>query len=250
MDRRTFRFLLKSHRLFGLFLIAFILLLSTTGIALNHTDALGLAKLKAPGFIAARYYADISDIEVMGFKVEQQHFYALGGQLYANGLSVTDCNFLQGAVAMHEQWVALCDSELLFITPQLEFIEQVGLTYGLPEQVLDPAWDKSTLHESMLAAVLEKDRPGLLILKTSRGNISLDPLQLMANDYTGSVSYISAVPVPDKYLLAETISWQQFILDLHSGVFAGKVGKWWMDMVAILLILMAFSGFFMWRRFH
>ncbi len=246
MSRRTFRFLLKSHRLLGLFLIAFILLLSTTGIALNHTDALGLARLPAPDFIAARYYADISNIEVMGFKIKQQYFYALGGQLYINQLSVASCDVLQGAVAMQDQWAALCDGDLLFISPQLEFIERVGLAYGLPDLTLG----SHALPESMLGVVLDKDKLGLLILKTSRGNVSFDPLQLVTNDYTESITYAAPVRVPDKYLLTETISWQQFILDLHSGIFVGNIGKWWMDLVAILLMLMAFSGFFMWRQFH
>ena len=233
MNRVTFKFLLKSHRLLGLFLIAFILLLSVTGIALNHTDSLGLSKHSVPGFIASRYY---SGDAVLGFAYGERHVYALSGQLHIDRLAITSCKKIQGLVALDSELVVLCDGELLLFTPEFEFIERMGVALGLPDGV------------SGLAGLANAD--GWLALRLATGAVAFNPAQLETRALTEQVSYAGPGIVPTAKLEAEAISWQQFILDLHSGMFAGNAGKWLMDLVAILLIVMALSGFLMWRRFH
>jgi uncharacterized iron-regulated membrane protein len=54
--------------------------------------------------------------------------------------------------------------------------------------------------------------------------------------------------MPVNLLLNDSVSWQQFILDLHSGMFIGTAGKWLVDLVAIFVIGMAISGLVMWRN--
>ena len=42
------------------------------------------------------------------------------------------------------------------------------------------------------------------------------------------------------------VSWEQFILDLHSGKLLGLYGVMFSDLLAVLLIFMSISGIMMW----
>jgi len=52
----------------------------------------------------------------------------------------------------------------------------------------------------------------------------------------------------NELILGSSITWQQFFLDIHSGIFVGNIGKWFMDLVALSLCGMAVSGIAMWYR--
>ena len=43
-----------------------------------------------------------------------------------------------------------------------------------------------------------------------------------------------------------TISWQRLMQDLHSGRWFGGWGVWMMDIAAVILLLLAVSGLWMW----
>ena len=42
------------------------------------------------------------------------------------------------------------------------------------------------------------------------------------------------------------LTWERVILDIHSGRFFGSLGPWFMDLVALSLIIMAISGIYLW----
>jgi len=49
-------------------------------------------------------------------------------------------------------------------------------------------------------------------------------------------------------LLLQAIAWQQFMLDLHSGIYFGSWGVLFFDMVGFFVILIAVSCIVMWRK--
>lgn len=42
------------------------------------------------------------------------------------------------------------------------------------------------------------------------------------------------------------ISWERFLLDIHSGAFFGSSGRWLSRLAAVVMILLALSGFYTW----
>lgn len=42
------------------------------------------------------------------------------------------------------------------------------------------------------------------------------------------------------------ISWERFLLDIHSGAFFGSIGRWLSRLAAVVMILLALSGFYTW----
>jgi uncharacterized iron-regulated membrane protein len=47
---------------------------------------------------------------------------------------------------------------------------------------------------------------------------------------------------------SEVLPLERLLLDLHSGRFFGSAGPWIMDAAAVLLVLLALSGTWIWLR--
>ncbi len=214
------------HRTVGQVVLAFVLIIAVTGVLLNHSVGMSLDQHAVPGWIAAWYY---DDNEMSGFRVTDQHLYQLGSEIRLDAIPVTSCvDTLNGAVALGSQIAALCGSELLLVSPQGELIERLGSIHGVPEGV-------QRLGSSDGDLILELD--GM----TQRFALDSLSLEIVAGDVIWQMS----VPVPAALvegMLAGTVTWEKFILDIHSGRIVGDVGPWLADLVALMLVFMALSG--------
>jgi len=74
----------------------------------------------------------------------------------------------------------------------------------------------------------------------------IDTLEISKSD--SIVEPKAEIVVPQKLALGHSISWQQFILDLHSGIILGNMGKLFLDLVSLCLCGMAVSGIAMWLK--
>jgi len=229
MEEKTLKFFRKSHRHVGIALAVFLLLVSVTGMLLNHTETLRLDHRFVPPFIAKQYYQNQT---VAGFKLDEHYYYTLDKQLYADRVALTSCDTIQGIGRLPNQLAVLCDAELILLTPDHELIERIGVAYGLP------------VNLSRIA--VQNDQ---LLLASDAEIFSFNTANLDAVKVTTVVRHWpERHTVPVDLLLNDSVSWQQFILDLHSGMFIGIAGKWLADLVAIFLIGMAISGLVMWRN--
>tara|TARA_R110002111_G_scaffold125706_5_gene190115 strand:- start:243 stop:977 length:735 start_codon:yes stop_codon:yes gene_type:complete len=220
----------RLHKQVGVFVSVFLCLLAITGIALNHSEALALDKKYVPGWIAAFY---LGSTEVRGIQKEDQYLYSFGGQFFVDRAPVTSCLELQDFEFFDGQEIALCDGGLIILTPDFQVIERIDNSVGLPEGV----------------ANIQVDDTGFLVNTDSTWqSFDLLTLDLSPTEFSQAVQAPAWVPIPTEMLLGDSITWQKFILDLHSGVVIGLPGKLFADLVALLLIGMAISGVWMWRN--
>jgi len=227
---RQLTFSQKLHRRVGVTLALFLCLLAMTGIALNHSDEIGLDENYVPGWIARLY---LGSTEVLGIQSSNHFFYSLGGNLLVDRTTISRCTRLQDWASLDDQEVALCDGELILLSPGFELIERVDGALGLPSNITE-------IHST---------GPEFLVLADSQWlSLDLVSLKLSRVAFDGHVSETDWRPVPMDYLLGESVTWQQFILDVHSGVVIGLPGKLFTDLVAILLVLMVMSGLWMWHK--
>jgi hypothetical protein len=232
--KNIYYLLRRSHRTVGVFLIVFVLLLSGTGILLNHTDDLNLSNHYAPSFIAARYYPNGGkDRHIKGWLFQGSYYYALDGQLFRDNEQLGRCEDIHGVGRLDEHIIILCNGELLIMTTGHRLIERLDVAMGIPSGI-----DKMAVQDGRLI-IADGDSQYAFDLESLVGN-RLNPASI--------VDWPMAEDVPGKLLLSQSISWQQFILDVHSGIFIGKMGKWFSDLVAICLSGMAISGLAMWLR--
>jgi hypothetical protein len=55
--------------------------------------------------------------------------------------------------------------------------------------------------------------------------------------------------VANKKFQSQFLNWERVILDAHSGRLFGNLGVWFMDIVALMLILLSVSGIYIWLKF-
>lgn len=227
---KVFHYLRKSHRSAGIFLSVFLIMLSVTGVVLNHTDELALAKKFVPSFIAARYYPD--DQSTFGYLVEEQYFYSLKGRLYVDKEDITHCSELKGVIQHKQQQVILCVDDVLILTMKNQLVERLDSSLGLPLGIQGI----STFENQ-------------LVINTSLKNYLFNPETLELEESLNlAIKRQAKAELPTDLVLGNSISWQQFFLDIHSGIFFGNFGKWFMDLIALCLCGMAVSGIAMWFK--
>ncbi len=121
--------------------------------------------------------------------------------------------------------------------------ETIGSTYGLPESI------------SGLAVVDDQ-----LLLNTALGAMVADIEQLQWQPYhqqdsqAAVIEWAVANQTPEHIMrqlqphLGGELNWERVLLDLHSGRLAGQLGRWVMDLVALVLMVLAFTGIWLWIR--
>lgn len=227
----------RWHRRTGVAIFVFLLLLSVTGVVLNHSTDLGLNEkfVDAPWLV--RVYGDSS---------ADQPAYRLGakwisrapdGHLYLDATEAAPClGDFAGAIERQSLIVAACTEELILLTPDGQLIESVSATSGLPVPLtgIGESDDGVMLHSSQKWWLADLDQ---LEFQQAREGVLIQ--QLAPGVLPAAIT--DAIPAPQQWL-----SWERLLLDLHSGRILGLAGVLLVDLVGILLICIACSGLVMW----
>ncbi len=240
------RLLFSSHRYMGLTSAFFIILLSISGIMLNHTEALKMDEkhLQAPALL--NWYG-IKPAEIgYSFKMTDHWLTEVQQRLILNEqpLNTGNCE-LVGALIWQQMIIAACQNSLLLLTLQGETIEQLNALHGIPQGITH----------------LGVDTQQQIVLRTDQQNYQGD-MQLLewSSSQAHDIRWLtpSALPKPLSRQLqqnyqGEGISLERVVLDLHSGRILGHWGVYLMDLMAILFLLLAGMGVWMWswrKRHH
>ncbi|MFC1578958.1 PepSY domain-containing protein [Pseudomonadota bacterium] len=241
MQRRrpkTVGLLWRWHRRLGLVAALFVLLLSVSGIVLNHSSELGLDSAMVEWSALRRAYGD-GGADLPAYRADGRWVYrAASGRVYLDAREVAPCRGgLVGAEALEGLLVVACAEELLLLTADGQLIESAISGTGLPVPV-------TGIGATATGVVLQ-----------SRGNWWLADLDGMAFDEpapggaavrqrapgTLPVNLRQAIPGQDAWL-----NWERLLLDLHSGRLFGPVGVGVVDAIGVLLCALALSGVAMW----
>jgi hypothetical protein len=152
--------------------------------------------------------------------------------------------------------IVACHASLMLLTPDGELVERLEL-----ERPLIDLESVSYIQGGMA-----------LLIKTASGQFSFDPFvmtwrklpadfadagleraawiypQTLPSFYSslrraGLVSQLDAL---DSWRISGDLHWQRVVQDLHSGRFFGSMGVWVVDLSALLLLVLALSGLWMW----
>ena len=126
----------RWHRRIGLLCLLFVVVLSVTGILLNHTSSLKLDSIKLRSPILASLYG-LPRPEPLSLPVAGQWLTHDGlNQLYLDDAAIAQCQApLLGAVSHNGLLQVLCDQELLLLSPEGELLESITPVLGLPAGV-------------------------------------------------------------------------------------------------------------------
>lgn len=235
--------LLRVHRRMGIVSALFVILLSLSGLILHHGPRLNLDNQ----FISSSRLLSWYEIEVPPINIQYragQH----GVQLIAESIyfdsdrlpgSFSD---LKGFVATEFGFVAATSNQLLLLTDTGEMIEVLGRVNQVPTGI----------------SRIANNGSGRLVLQTAMGIIDADLDGLRWTQSTSSASQLawSDSSSPQAQLSAQIradyaaslISWERVLLDIHSGRILGNLGVVLVDLMALLFMLMAASGVWIWSR--
>lgn len=221
------RLLRLLHRQGGIVLAVFLILFAISGVLLNHTEDFGLADRPVPAAVASRYYQSDG---VDGFVVDRQYIYAISGTLYIGRNAVGNCEGgLRGSVSLGDFLAALCGDELILATPTGELVERLSAAHGVPADI-----------EGIGFA------DGALVVALPEGNRIFDTVSLDLKPLSADAVMSTTVAVPSSVVMSDSVSWEQFVLDLHSGKYFGGAGVWLADLLALALMLLGLTGIVMW----
>ncbi|HEX2138112.1 MAG TPA: PepSY-associated TM helix domain-containing protein [Woeseiaceae bacterium] len=233
----------RVHRWLGLSVLLFVLLLSTTGIALNHTSAWRLDEIYVgwPWLLAA-YGIDAPDPSA-SFAAGEHRVTLLGGRLYLDGRELArGFEALAGAAATEELLVIAAGAEVFLLTSAGELVERMDLSAALPAGI-------STVGLADGRVVVQSGDA------LFRFDESLVDLHAAPPTRASRVRWSTASTVPaDELARIEDLyrgrgmTLERVLVDLHSGRIVTRFGAWLMDFVAVLLIVLSFTGLTMWRR--
>lgn len=235
--RRVMRSL---HRSVGIVVFLFVIILSVTGVLLNHTSDLKLdQRFVSSPWLLEHYGLDTVQADAV-FLLDQRVISQFGEQLFVDTKPVTTIyRPLLGGVVLDEIYVLATDDALILLNPDGEFIERMGAESGIPPMIQNIG----LFHGDPVL----QTREGMW-----RSDFLLEEWELVSLQ---GVGWSVPEPMPESidkqlatYFHGFGVSVEQVVLDIHNGHIITKFGVWILDVVAVLMILLSLSGLWIWFR--
>jgi len=230
--------IIDLHRYIGIFLSLFLVILSITGIFLNHTDDLKLDKrhLKWP-WLMKLYGLEAPHVD-QHFEVSDHFISNYQGQIFINGQSSFAIQeSLKGIVLSNGVFYIATSKEVYLFSEKLEFIN-----------ILEPPVEEiqSIGQDQLNNTILIQDKARQIwSLNDIENDWQLTEIQ--SNPWSIETSMTSMQQEMMKnYFFGQGIALEQFLLDLHNGVILKKLGKYLLDIVGILTLVLSITGIWMW----
>jgi len=230
------RLLYRLHRYIGLVSAIVLIIISITGIALNHTEDLMLDSQMIASDAILDWYGIESPSHLKTYATENHWLTQINQQIYFDhSMLLKNEQELLGVVETAEFIVAALSDSLLLISLQGELIEQ------------------SSMSGVELIGV---DQQQHIVVKSASGIVYSDDGLLSWYPYINEMllwSKAKMLPDEDELTIKNSfrssiLPMERVILDLHSGRFFGNVGVIIVDISGVLLILLALSGCAIWLK--
>ena len=229
------------HRYIGLTAALGVIILSVTGLLLNHTSELKLGSRHVQSAALIDWYGIKSPELETGYPAAGYTITQVGDRIYRDTRHLADkANRLIGAVELADMLIIGLDGHLLLYTPRGELIEDLGGSAGVPA--------------GMQAIGITADRK--LAIQAAHGYYQTDDsfLEWRETD-TLTAQWSRAVPLEETLRVELTSAYrgsglpvERVILDIHSGRILGTWGVYLVDFIAVLFIALALSGSWLWWR--
>lgn len=230
----------QTHRVVGVSSVLFLVLISASGLILNHADDFGLSHRAAAPWLLRLYGDELPPVD-SAFSAAAVLFATSSDTLYANGKSLANgIGPLVGAVANDDIYIVATGREFLVANIDLELIERYAPdTPGAVDRI-------GKTGERVIVTIQET----LYEFDPRSMNLS-GPVMLSTDDVrwsqraTPSAEQAAQIGVA---ALGQAINWERVLLDFHSGRILPTVGRYLADLTAICILYMCFTGVFIWAR--
>jgi len=232
----TLKKIVDLHRYIGLGICIFLVHLALTGIFLNHSIGLRLDKTFVTWpWLLNQYNLSVPE-PVNIFTIGKNNFSTIDGEVFFNDKPIFLAEEeLLGAIQNRDTFILASSSIITVISKEgyiinkdniLPFtIKNIGF-YG-DEVAINDSEDKIWSSESING--VWKLTENVTAQWSKEGSITLANQEKIR-----------------KYYVGDGVSLEQIILDFHSGAIFQKAGKIFFDVISILLIILSFTGIWLW----
>ncbi|MCL5801335.1 MAG: PepSY domain-containing protein [Gammaproteobacteria bacterium] len=242
------KYLRRWHRRVGVTAAVFAIVLAVTGVLLNHTEGLALDSRYVRSELVLDWYGIAPPGKPVSYPVGGHWVSQLGGYIYFDEqtLAIDEPGHLLGAVGLAGNVIIAVEGQIVLLSAAGEVLEILGGAQGVPA--------------GMRQIGVKDDK---LVVRASHGDyfadkdlLHWDESEEVGDRHVPVVADWAKVSAPPEGLYAKLVeayrgkglTLERVLLDLHSGRIAGLVGVAVVDVSAILFILLAISGIWMWVR--
>jgi hypothetical protein len=232
----TLKKIVDLHRYIGLGICIFLVHLAVTGIFLNHSIGLRLDKTFVTWpWLLNQYNLSVPE-PVNIFTIGKNNFSTIDGEVFFNDKPIFLAEEeLLGAIQNRDTFILASSSIITVISKEgyiinkdniLPFtIKNIGF-YG-DEVAINDSEDKIWSSESING--VWKLTENMTAQWSKEGSLTPENKEKIR-----------------KYYVGDGVSLEQIILDFHSGAIFQKAGKIFFDVISILLIILSFTGIWLW----
>lgn len=232
----------RLHRSFGAFAVVFVLFMVLSGLALNHSNDLGLDQRKASQSFLLGWYGLGKPSSIQSYAIGGDWLSFAGSQLYLNDKPVATIQGGVGAVSNGDLFIAAGSDELLLLDHEGSLVERIPWL-----SISKAPIEAVGLQANGLVAVKTADQVWLADANLLTWQTAEEPL--------ASPQWSFSEPAPDAIQVSITslyrgdgLSLERVLLDLHSGRIFGSIGVLIYDLLALALGFLSISGLILWFR--
>lgn len=236
------RLILAVHRWLGLLSAVFLVVLALTGLALNHSERLGLNQVTIDNRLILKRYGMTQAADITAFRIhDNDTLVHIDNRILLNGEPLAESGLPVGIYQGDAFSVVASADQLIYLNSDGELVELLPVTQ-LPFSRL--------LH-------LGTGDSGAPVLVAAEGQWQPDPDWLEFRPYTGPYTVDSLVSIDLNESARQELleayqgsgpSLYRVLLDLHSGRLFGWGGRTAMDLAALAILLLVSSGISGWLR--
>jgi hypothetical protein len=261
-EKRRKNLFRKWHRRVGFSAALFLINLAVTGILLNHSEALELHKHFVKSDWLVNWYGIDAPNKMTCFNTSDKDkpLCQLGEKrTVGNQLLELEAPDLIGVVEYQGFYYVASPEQISLYTRQWELVESVVKDPRLASSISSIGIQSQAitfLAEQPNESIAESNLMNKIIVTAGRQHYIFDSedLSWTASDID-TASIQTPQPTTDFSLeklqaiyLDHQINYLKLVQDLHSGRIFNGIGKWATDIVAIIIILLAISGFLAWQK--
>ena len=237
----TLQHWINWHRTVGFIATIFILVLVVSGLVLNHAGDLKLDRIYIGNEMILDWYGIAPQRLPVSYQAGSHRVTQIDNRLYLDKDEIQgNPEDLRGVVNSGQFMALAFSSSIYLITGQGDLIEKITREQGLP----------ADLHAIGLG------RDGEILIQSGHTVLCSDmDLQTWRQCRNGNGHWSASDRLPgdlEKILIQQYrgkgLSLEKLILDLHSGRIFGRGGVYLIDVSAIIFIILAMSGWWLWLK--
>lgn len=246
LHSRLIKHLREWHRKLGIIAAFFIIFLSISGVALNHTTSLSLAHQPIENTWLLDHYGIAPPSNVRFY---QQNMLQLTNDLLwlndklllESTSDIIAATFISSAQSSTSHTIlAVSSNQVYLFNQQGDLIDQLGEELGVPQNINALHVNKSDITVRTPSGYFQTNTD---FFEWQKITFVMEPDWVKPIKVSEQTKIKAELQYRSRFLTLERI-----ILDAHSGRIFGLFGVLFMDAVAVLLILLSLSGLYIWLR--